>query len=250
MNKKIVLSGALIIIVGIIATIAVPIFTGLPTSHFNTTISSGGYEYLNFSLSKNTSIFLMVGNFTRPTNVYVFNTSAFDVWRTEMSNQSRAGGLHYAVQLEGRGTFAIYNNITEFVLPQNSYAASANALYQSNSSLTSGLGLDYVFVFSFEGRNGSSFATITYIPPTNLANTQQSKKIQDYISTMKLDGTLFISSLILGIILIMYGLLKRGGMPIVRPQQKAQNEDPEDIAERNRLYGNRINTKAGKRRKK
>jgi hypothetical protein len=259
-EKKIVYIG----IAFIIASTVVILISGSTTSSITTglqkylitdniTIKSGGISSTSLSIPANSFIFAFV-DLNRSANIYLFNNSAYGVWKNETNTANSPTGLENAKSLEGAGAFAIYRNATNATIPSGLGSSGSTPLYSVNQSQLFANGTYY---FIIDNSNGSASSgsvvkgVIEYLPP--FINSSFSSGVfaglGSQLSEAVTLGIIFFVLFIVGIILVIYGLIKQPkntSLPPPKTEQTGKLETKADQQYVDQLYKN-ID---GKKRKK
>ncbi len=214
MKKKLVLIGLALLIVAVVLFILSGYlltkgFAG-NISFTNLTVSAHNFSYAPVTYNRSTSAVAVYAVISSPTNLYLLNGSMFVRWYGYMSaNKSAVSGYEYAQRIDSNSVYLFKNTSFELIPLNLKVAPIAN-----NSS-----GRLYVVVDNTKGSKSydtHANATISYVP----LNT----------STVLLSAGLGYGVLILGIagiIIIIWGLLKKDG-ETKKGNKTGKNEVSED----------------------
>ncbi len=210
MQKRLVYFGLLLIVLSII-------LFGVIANSTSSTFSKlyGDLVYKNITINPNSLYYISINSTTAspmlvgigmhsPALVFLFNASSFSAW---MSGSGPKSGLGGALLLEGKGLMLAYNNTRNVSIPAEPNSALE---YQSNSS---GINLGELpiggYKFVIDNANGSSSsntainATYVFLPSSSVAN------ITSGTSGMGLLSVAALILFILGVVLLVYGIIKR-----------------------------------------
>lgn len=226
MNKRTLLIGVLVAVVGLALWLLSPGFVPMPFEHSNFTIAGGAFHAMSFAIPANASVLLLEANLSAPVNVYGFAGGAAAAWEGGAS----ASGLARAEALEGNGLIAAYTNVTEFVIDGSIPGAAFGTLVY-NTTLPSGSPINYTLVFdnSYNATAPVS-ARVAYVGPVSASNLGNGSRVSNYIITIGAIEWVFLIMLIAGIGIAVWGAFRR---PKGGQTAKAQQSE---IEERDRLY--------------
>ncbi len=228
MNKRIVLIGVLLIVLGLIAAvIATTTFNNsvktlasqlLRNATINSTMRS--FAYVQISLSNASQIYVLA-EMNKSANFYIFNSSAFGAWTASASNTVNSTGLAAAEALEGRGALFIAKNST-FVDSASPVAPnSTEDIVFSASNATEPAGTYYAVSDNTNGSasasNGTVMTKLVYYAPGTLSSNTISK-YSGSGTTVLAGSVMFLILIIAGIILLVYGLIKKPKAEALPPQ--------------------------------
>lgn len=232
MNKKTILIGILVIIIGIVIYVVARATATLPFTLMNTTLASGRFNNLTLNTSSS-KLFLYSVEASSPINVYVFNSSAYRTWSGSVTNSGFASGLNEAKALEGQGTLYTYINTTTLLFASGEGTSTDGNLIYKASNHTLNASSFYVFVLQDANGNATNPGAVetnaSYLPPVTQSELSNNKALGNYILT----GVLFLISIVVivaGLIVAIYGLFRK---PKTTPATTEQG-----IKERDELYKN------------
>lgn len=234
MNKKILLIGVLLIVIVVVIGIFAPSNISSPFQVSNITIAHGNYSSMSFNITSNRTLFVILGSSNIPIDIYLFNSTGFNMWQSKVRN-SPYNGYAIANSLNGNGAIGIFHNTTA-LLYQNG-ASSQNVSSTTNGIVfynkTSAFYGNTIFVFDNDlGNNASAQVNLNYISPTPINAISNNSKLSGFgTQILEIYSTLFIIGII-GLALIVYGLIKKDNTII--PNGTAVNTT--DIEERDKLY--------------
>lgn len=212
MNRNIVIIGVVIVIAAIVLLFVVPSSITPPYTYLNSTLEGGRFSSIGFNITNSTYLFLLAENSSSTINMYIFNSSAFSAWSSMVVNSNYTNGLSAAESLKGLGTRAIFTNATYLIFPLQNGSTDGNRIYPAGNSTLNYAGQ---LVFVFQNQNGNTtgtgvvHSTISYIPPITKANIGQNKKIDNYLYATGGVSLGAIVAIVIGIILVIYGALKK-----------------------------------------
>ncbi len=238
MNKRMLLIGAAVAVVGLVLWLLAPGLVPLPFEYSNFTIAAGAFHMSSFAVPAGTSVLLMDVNFSSPVNVYGFAGGAASAWEG-----SSGSGLDRAEALIGNGLVAAYTNVSAFVIDGSvpGVAYSGNTLYNMTPSTTSAFNYTLVFDNSNNATKPSS-AHMEYLGPISASNLSNGSAVSNYLITIGAMEWAFLIMMIAGIGVAIWGALKK---PRVNPE-----EQQAAIEERDRLYKGTPKHGGGKRAKR
>ncbi len=236
MNKRTMMIGAAVLIVGLIAWVAIGLTAQIPklppVTYDNFTMRSGGFNVFNISISNTTYVFLVEASFSEPINAYVFSGNSLGTWKASLISNS--SGLVKAEALEGNGLIVAYTNLTTFVLPGTSN--NGNLVYVENGTSTSGNAIVSNYSIVFENSNGNVVnakpvsVTMGYIRPQSLPGFHSGTSLSNYLLTIEVAEATFFIMMLVGLGIVIYG--------VIRKPRTSAKVDQGEIEERDRLYGN------------
>lgn len=221
MMKKLVYSGLLLILISIIIFFAANFaLSGNMASNFpskNITLPSDSSSYMLLNTS-DAPTSIVSAALSSAVNLYVFNTSNFDLWQHHMASNASANGLKYAQSLYPANSSFIFAN-TALLLPANaSGVLPKNKLY--NNSI----------YFVIDNTNGSSSsnktvnAKVVYLVLDSAILT----RYRSLANNQMYAGIIALALFIAGIVTIIYGLVKadvQGPSVQVPTSKKAASKD-------------------------
>ncbi len=247
-RKKFIYVGIVLIIVAfallIVASSMLSSTIGSLFTEKNLTVGSAAFSYLQVPLSNQSAIVAMASH--APVNFYIFNYTGFSMWSSTVYSGNAPSGYSTALSLEGAGLLYGYKNAVSATVPYTSSIDNVTPFYQTNVTPLSAANSTYYAVVDNTNGSASSAerinATILYqSKPSSLTQGQTASALGVLAA-----GVGFFILLIAGIVLIIYGLVKKQpqvpGMPA--PQQKG-NMSEEQI---DQLYKD-IKKKSGKKGK-
>ncbi|MDE1856672.1 MAG: hypothetical protein KGH98_01155 [Candidatus Micrarchaeota archaeon] len=218
MIKKIVLIGLLVFVIGLVVMFSLSAtqnISGLTQTQpiaKNVTIGASSFYSLPLYIS-NYSLMLVIGNFSAPVNLYLFNGSALSRWSGRASNSS--SGLSDAKSLEGAGAELVISNASGFYLPAMQF--TSNSTRVAYSALAPGKGIQpgtYYLVADNTNGSVSSKSSISgqlaYLP--EVPNETTPANLGALGNQIAIGAVGFIIVLA-GIVIIVIGLMKAPKVP-------------------------------------
>ncbi len=201
MIKKFVYCGLLLIAIAIIAFLAAgaALSGSMGTLPFkNITVPNDNFAYLLINTS-DASTAIVSAALSSAINLYIFNSSDFNLWRQHVTGNSSVNGLRYAQMLyRGNSTFIFAN--TPLMMPENaSFVLPKSELY--NNSI----------YFVMDNTNGSTSSGKT-VSARVIYLIMDSATIAKYRSLTNSQLYTGIAALIIfaaGVVIVIYGLLKK-----------------------------------------
>ncbi len=254
MKKKFVYIGLVLIVAAfglllLAGSLLTSVASGLLAEH-NVTVSSMSFSYLQVILVNQTAIFGVVSS--KPVNFYVFNSTGFAVWSTEVNSGNAISGYATAVALEGKGLLFGYHNALIGTIPYSQVLGNATPFYNINASRMPA-GTYYAVV---DNTNGSASDSITFnstiLYPSQTSAAGYASRSASAIAVLA-SGAGFFVLLIAGIALILYGFFKKTPAQVAGMQTQAagQAKPKGDMSDEqiDQLYKN-IKKKTGRKGKK
>lgn len=219
MIKKFALIGAALIIAAIAVFFLASYFLtsslGGTIAMLNSTIPASGYNSVRINYANSTTIVALYTIIARPVNLYVMNQSTYSAWSGYMATHANASGISEAGRL-GLGSTQMYKNETAGLIP-----VETNNIGKAGKS-----GSIYVVLDNTPGSpsSGNSInSTISYVPV----------KSTGILVSAAVGYGCFIAG-IAGIILLIYGLIKKGK----QSEEQKIEKDRSDKEYVDRLYRN------------
>lgn len=233
MRKKIIYIGIVLLAVAVATLLlsgSIANVHGLLTEQ-NVTVSSLSFSAVPIVLANN-SIPLVIGRFSSKVNFYFFNGTGFSDW-TKLMNKSNAPlGYASALSLKGYGLLFAYLNTTSVILPYQPGVGNFTPAYFVNSSKGFPGGTYYAVIDNSKG----SLSSASQVNATLLYNAQGSNgtAITKFIYEEAVFGITFFILLIAGIIIIIYGFIKKPkeGMDAMQTSAKPSGSVKSDIDEK------------------
>lgn len=228
MNKKVIVIGIILIGLGALAGfIATSTFNNSMRSFAdqvlkNATITSAAnsFSYAPISLSNASQIYIMAG-LNKSANFYLMNSSAFNAWSAEMKSGTNANGIGAAVSLEKDGAIFIARNSTFIDTASPAPPNSTEEIVYSSANALEPAGTYYTVLDNTNGSASSNNGIVTsrmiYYAPGTVSNSTLSE-YKGSSSTVFASSISFLALVVAGIILIIYGIVKRP-KPEVMPEQ-------------------------------
>ncbi len=235
MNKRIVLIGIVLIVLGIIAAIiasstfsnSIQLLAGQLLRNATIHSAQQNYAYLPINVTNASQIYVLA-ELNKSSNFYVFNGSAFGVWVSAVKNATNASGIRTAVSLEGKGAYFIAENST-FVDTASSVAPNSteNIVYAASNAVEPA-GTYYAVSDNTNGsasaNNGTVLTKLVYYMP----GTISSNTLAEYSGpgdTVLASSIAFLALVIAGIILVIYGVWKKPKPDVVPAQFQEPKKD-------------------------
>jgi hypothetical protein len=220
MIKKIFLIGLLLIVaavavlfIGSTLVVNTASVVGNQLKTTNVTITPGNFTYIALT-AQNASYFVFLGKISSNANFYVFNQSGFSQWAGYIDANPKASGLSYAVSLEHKGVFVIYQNTMSPTVPPL-FGSNPSILYYFNTTASYSAGTYYFLVDNTNGSQSYSMpiaAELIYTPAINNQSLQSGAlgAVPAALVTNELIiGSVFFVLLVAGILTTAYGALKK-----------------------------------------
>ena len=194
----------------------------------NLTVTSAGFSYVQFTIPNSLIVFL-VARMSKPANFYVLNGSGFAQWSSEVAAGNSPNGYNLATALDGAGTFFAYRNASEVLIPSTAKLYNSTPTYSYNSIGLVPAGTYYAVVDNTNGSRSSSSqinATVVYLPESSAGSGGLTSLVYDEA----IIGLSFFILLIAGIIILIYGLLKKdsGLKSVMLGAEKKKGEVSDD----------------------
>ena len=245
MRKKILLIGIVLIVLAfVIGTIGASLTNPLSVfTEKNITISAGNYSYMSVNVPAGAD-FILEAKAALPVNFYVFNSSAFSAWVSNSS--SMTSGLSVASALEPYGALLIEPNVSDITFPSSSnvsgsYAAPAEEFLNYSH--------DYHFVMQNTALVADN-ATVIYLPPVTKSSLATDSRLRNLVYAYGAISVSVILVLAAGVIVLIYGAIKKSKQPLQPDQPSEGGKDGVDKAYIENLYKNVEKGKRKARRKK
>ncbi len=222
MIKKFVYIGLLLVLIFFIALIASSgyLFNQIKSSSYyiNKTLEVNAFNYSYFSLPiQNLSKFALILKSNNPVNFYLFNGSGFNKWNNSVaSNLNKVNGLNEAKSQINNGIILINQNTTLIQYPE-----SSPNVYQANLTKQK---LNQTYYFVIDNTNGSKSASKNI--SVSIIYVYLNSTLVPIFSRMAIIGLITFIILIAGIVLIVFGILKKNKNPA---QENKNEEMPEEI---------------------
>ncbi len=206
----------------------------------NLTVNSGGFAFAPVGTG-DASLVAVYAASTNNTNVYLFNSSAFGLWSSHMTGNYTASGLAFARTLGTSNTAVINENTSgsQIILTQGPSDLGING---SVIGLDQFNGTAYVVIDNSKGSYSSNTAlkaVVSYFKMTS-ANLNTYEEIAITELVVILVG-------IAGIILAVYGAIKKPPSPAAEPGAKSAAGDPSSKEYIDSLYKN-VDKSKGKKK--
>ncbi len=242
MKKKFLYIGlALIVAAFAVLLIAGSVLTSAVSGLFNqknVSIGSMSFSSVPITITSNSLLFGGVGS-DRPINFYLFNSSGFGRWSSDMGSSNTPTGYRFAISLEGNGLIYGYHDTVSGTFPYSSGIGNRTPFYQTN--ITHAMpGTYYAVVDNTNGSassNTSIKATVVY--PSGASYTSNAGSAIGIIAA----GFGFFIMLIAGIAFIAYGFWKKTpvvtteGQPSMQKTQQSKKEATDMTSEQvDQLY--------------
>ncbi len=219
MIKKFVLIGVILVIAAIVVFFLTSYLLtnslGGKITMLNSTVAAGGYHEVRINYTNSTTIIALYTLISAPINLYVMNASAYSEWSGYMAANANASGVSEAGRLN-LGAQGLFTNKTAGMVPIETNGVGGQGTQ----------GSVYVVMDNTHGSTSSAEsvnATLWYVPVEK----------SGILISAAIGYSCFILG-IAGIILIIYGLVKKGKQA---EEQKAEKEKS-DKAYVDRLYRN------------
>ena len=212
MRKKFIYIGLLLLAIAVVAffvfVIASPFSSAISkiVTTYNVSVSSDGFYYVPVSVSNSIRSIIYVA-LNGSTNVYLFNASTFHTWSSKIQSNSTASGLAEA-RLLGTGIGSLIEhdvNVSQILLTDN---LSTSNITETTTGFSGFNGTAYVVIDNTRGSRSNSTAVkgaVLYfgLTPSNLGLYQG-------VGFEVLGAGIFeIALIIAGLVLIIYGALKK-----------------------------------------
>ncbi len=260
MEKKIVYIGLGLIVLSIIVLLlssgtTSSLSQSLQSSFLTQNITVQAHNFASIQLNAtNSSYIFVIGVMNNPANFYLFNSSAYSKWTSYIQTANSPSGLTKAISLEGNGVSIIYRNQTNVSIPSGTGFVQTTPFYAISNQSMFRKGTYYAVI---DNTNGSASeanpvkASFVYLPPI----TNQSLASGPFSSFSKqlnqeiLYGLAFFILIAAGIIVLIYGLIKKpktpgGGQP---SQQKVNPKADQQYVDN--LYKNVDKNSKNKKKK-
>lgn len=218
----------------------------------NFTVASNSFAYSSSVFTNQSLVFILV-RLDKNSNVYLFNSTGFNAWTSYMrSNATGKDGYDYAVSLERKGALYIYKNASYMTVPQGYSSLAALPVYNQSAGYLNA-GTYYVTV---DNTNDSPSylsqinATVVYLPP--LTNSTIVAFASQHAQGIWFGFGFFIA-LILGIIFLVFGLIRnRESEAYLMPQPKRTGllSKEKTTPEETKAYIDRLYRNVGRQAKK
>lgn len=199
MKKKIVLIGVALLVLAIVF-LAIDSTIGIggskPTTS-NFTVGADNFSYLPVEYNSSIAILAIETLLSSPTNIYILNGSAFSAWSSRIKGNSSADGLAY---IEKMGVNSSY-------VASNRSIATIPISLEGNKVLQNNLTLNKIYVVIDNTHGSKSYATQVNATVSYL--TIVSTKVSSTLAISLVFSVGFILLLVAGIIVIVYGILKK-----------------------------------------
>ena len=187
-----------------------------------------------------------------PVDFYLFNYSGFSKWASIAYAGNAPSGYSAALSLEGAGLLYGYKNARSATVPYTSSIDNVSPFYQTNATLLNSANGAYYAVV--DNTNGSA-SSATQVKATILYQSKPSSLTQGQTASalgVLAAGAGFFILLIAGIILIIYGLVKKQPQTAgtQAPQQKSDMSEEQvdqlykNIKKKSKGRGKDMQTKA------
>lgn len=242
MDKRLVYIGAAFLIAALLVfmvnnSLNTSILQGLQNLSVtqNMTVQKASFSSVTLPLPNDAqSFYVLLANFSKPVNAYLFNSSAYTSWSNAVSSNTPVPGLAKAVSLEGNGTFFIFRNASLASVPAilngvsntvNVYMTSPNATYKPGT-----------YYFVIDNTNGSAstnsvvYARVKYLPPVTNSTIQTGAygALSNEFQTAIELGAVFFFALVVGTVILIIGLMrKRKGEAEIPPPGREKLEKDE-----------------------
>ena len=202
--KKFIYYGIALIVIAIVVALASGYLlnskVGGSVSSENITVNASGFEYVGIPNGNYTAlaVYAIMAN---STNIYVMNRSTFSAWSSYLSQNRGASGLSRAMALGVNSSYIF----------ENKRSIYTQVFAQPGSGANSSLNGMYVVIDNTPGSNSSAISfegLVTYIP-------LQLSSLVIYEVPM----ILALVAGIAGLIVIIYGLVKKGGQSLANAMQ-------------------------------
>ena len=204
----------------------------LQTDNFTT--GAGNFSYTGVNISAVGGIFALIKS-SAPLNVYLFNGSAFQQWKSAMAVDRENGGAK-AISLEGRGAVIIYENSTLVSIPPVANSTGVTPAYDAGSSNSTFSPGEYYFVMDNSKGSSSSNTVVSsriiFVPTLNSKEEAALKggHLPGFIVDAAIEGGVMLLLFIGGIVSLVYGIISK---------EKTDGEETEKISkEIDDLYKN------------
>ncbi|HVC58245.1 MAG TPA: hypothetical protein VND15_02095 [Candidatus Acidoferrales bacterium] len=204
----------------------------------NMTAQPHSFAYTDIKVNASSMIFITVAT-SNSSNIYLFNSSAFNTWSTQASNAT-ANGEAYAAEVNGRGLLYTYGNssFVQLTLPDMARNSSYNFSRVFNGN--------YYLVID---NTNSSAAKPMAISARAAYVVLNSNTVSSYLKgiTYGVGGALAL--IITGVVVIIYGFFKKkadGAVAAVVQKTKSDTTSKEYI---DSLYKDIEGKKGGAERK-
>lgn len=231
MKKKLIYIGLALLVISFVLLISAgSLITSTASSLLaekNVTAGASSFTYVQAALNNQTAVFGMVT--ATPVNFYLFNSSGYLAWTSDVYSSNSPSGYKAALSLEGAGLLYGYSNTKSATVPYAAAIDNGTPFYQSNTLAGLVTGTYYLVVDNTNGSASAASAvkaTIVYPSPTALQSSSSATA-----STIEIiaSGAGFFILLIAGIVLVVYGFIKKNPMlPGVQPIQPKQKGDMTD----------------------
>ena len=210
----------------------------------NLSVASGGFAYEQLTIA-NGSIVFLVAKIQGPANFYVFNDTGFSTWTGEVDTGNSPNGYLRAAALDGAGAFFTFRNVSEVLIPSTTNLYNSTPTYEYNRTGIVPAGTYYAVVDNTNGSRSSASrvnATVFQLPQTGA----KGGGLSSFIYGEEIFGLTFFILLVAGIVLLIYGLIKKdsslSGVDRAKEERKKIGLSDEQVDE---LYKN-IKGKKGK----
>lgn len=217
MNKRIVIIGILLILISFLAGIVLTpnTFTSIAnTSLMNLSVAQGGNAYVPFVVGANGLVSVIYNSNTK-LDFYFANATAFGTLGGYKNSSLTLS--QWARNLYGNGVYEIVPNSANGIFPN--FAATNSSLNYSyaNQSLFPFAAGTYYALFENLGNQSANIQMISSV--------SDSARVASGFSQVIKIGIVFFAALLAGIILIIYGILKK---PKVAPVEPATDQKKVD----------------------
>ncbi|MDE1850213.1 MAG: hypothetical protein KGH54_00255 [Candidatus Micrarchaeota archaeon] len=224
MNKRIVIIGVILILLAFVAGIALTpnTFTSIAnTSLMNISVAQGGNSYVPFVVGAN-GLVSVIYNSNARLDFYFANSTAFKTLGAYKNSSLTLS--QWARNLYGNGVYEIVPNSANGIFPNFAPTNSSLNYSHANQSLFPFAAGTYYALFENLGNQSANIQMISSI--------SDSARVASGFSQVIKIGVAFFAALLAGIILIIYGILKKPKEAPVEPaaaDQKKVDEMYRDV---------------------